>query len=132
MLDVKKLLTKITDALSKPIDWEYVDDVYWGNGTWTCPDNGFIEVCVEPNNANWQFHFSDSLAPDTGWSHRMSSGTNKTLSMVYAAKKGAVFKNSSILNVPTVHVWYYKFKKLGGVVKRLLNQLTPERGWATC
>lgn len=111
MLNIKKLITKI---LGSHPSWTYVGDVYWWGNTWTVPDDGFIEVFAEPSQSNWYFRISDTKAPDTGWSHRMAGANNATVSQVFFVKKGAVLGTAGLYAVNTIHVYYYKFNKLGG------------------
>lgn len=118
MLNVKKLLTKI---LKSKLTWDYVGDVYWWGNTWTVPDDGFIEVHAEPSGNNWYLRISDTLAPDTGWSHRMAGANNATVSQIFFVKKGAVLKTYSMSAISTIHVYYFKFNSWGGV---LHNRIT--------
>ena len=111
MLNIKKLITKI---LGSHPSWTYVGDVYWWGNTWTVPDDGFIEVVVEPSASNWYWRISDSKAPDTGWSHRMAGANGSTVSQVFFVKKGAVLGTYNMDNISAIHVYYYKFNTMGG------------------
>lgn len=111
MLNLKKLLTKL---LTSKLTWEYVGDVYWWSNTWTVPDDGFIEVHVTPSAENWYFRISDTKAPDTGWSHRMSGANALTVSQEFFVKKGAVLGTAGLSSITTINVYYYKFNTLGG------------------
>lgn len=111
MLDLKALLTKI---LKSKLTWDYVGDVYWWGNTWTVPNDGFIEVFVDPSASNWYWRISDSKAPDTGWSHRMTGANGLTVSQIFFVKKGAVLKTYDMSGISTIHVYYYKFNSWGG------------------
>lgn len=93
----------------KTPSWEYVGDVYWWSNTWTCPADGFIELCAEPNASTWQWYVSDSEAHDTGWSHRMTGNSTNSATMIVFAKEGAVFGTARLTAVSTAHAYYYKF-----------------------
>lgn len=89
--------------------WEYVGDVYWWSNSWTCPADGFIEFSVDPSQANWRWFISDSKAPDTGWSHRMSGNSLNGSNLVVFAKEGAVFSTADMIALTAAHAYYYKF-----------------------
>ena len=115
--DLKNVLNEVLPQSRYIQSWEYVGDVYWWGNTWTVPDDGFIEVYVEPSASNWYWRISDSKAPDTGWSHRLTGANALTVSQEFFVKKGAVLGTSSMNAVSTVHVYYYKFT---------LKETTPE------
>ncbi len=115
--DLTNILNEVLPQSRYIQSWEYVGDVYWWGNTWTVPDDGFIEVYVEPSASNWYWRISDSKAPDTGWSHRLTGANALTVSQEFFVKKGAVLGTSSINAVSTAHVYYYKFT---------LKETTPE------
>lgn len=110
--DLNTELGAIQNSLSKPIDWTYVDNVYWWGGTWTVPDNGFIEVNVTPSAANWYWYISDSKAPITTWSHCLEGGTPHTSSRIFLVKKGAVLGTSQMGSVSSAKVFYYRLSNI--------------------
>ena len=107
--DLTNILNSILPQSSYIQSWEYVSDVYWWGNTWTVPDDGFIEVYVEPSASNWYWRISDSKAPDTGWSHRLSGANALTVSQEFFVKKGAVLGTYDMNAINTAHVYYYKF-----------------------
>ena len=107
--DLTNILNSILPQSSYIQSWEYVGDVYWWGNTWTVPDDGFIEVYVEPSASNWYWRISDSKAPDTGWSHRLTGANALTVSQEFFVKKGAVLGTYNMNAVGTAHVYYYKF-----------------------
>lgn len=107
--DLTNILNSILPQSSYIQSWEYVGDVYWWGNTWTVPDDGFIEVYVEPSASNWYWRISDSKAPDTGWSHRLSGANALTVSQEFFVKKGAVLGTYDMNAINTAHVYYYKF-----------------------
>lgn len=103
---------ELSELNSKLLDWEYVNDVYWWSNTWTCPDNGFIEVTTtsSTNATNWYWYINDTKAGSQSWSHRISgNGANVTQSKVFFVKKGAVLSTASIGSIASAQVYYYKF-----------------------
>ena len=88
--------------------WEYVGNVYWWDGSWTCPADGFIELNVAPNANNWYWYIYDSSSP-TGWSHCMAGANQGQQTMVVPAKKGATFSSAMGNGLGTVQAFYYKF-----------------------
>lgn len=107
--DLTNILNSILPQSSYIQSWEYVGDVYWWGNTWTVPDDGFIEVYVEPSAANWYWRISDSKAHDTGWSHRLTGANGLTVSQEFFVKKGAVLGTYDMNAINTAHVYYYKF-----------------------
>ena len=107
--DLANILNEVLPQSSYIQSWEYVGDVYWWGNTWTVPDDGFIEVYVEPSASNWYWRISDSKAPDTGWSHRLSGANALTVSQEFFVKKGAVLGTYDMNAISTAHVYYYKF-----------------------
>lgn len=103
------ILNEVLPQSSYIQSWEYVGDVYWWGNTWTVPDDGFIEVYVEPSAANWYWRISDSKAHDTGWSHRLTGANGLTVSQEFFVKKGAVLGTYDMNAINTAHVYYYKF-----------------------
>jgi len=107
--DLMSILNKVLPSDHYIEGWEYVGDVYWWQDSWTCPEDGFIEVNVNPSANGWYYRISDSTHPDTGWSHRMGGNYTYSQSQTYFVKKGAVLRNHSMGNVASINVWYYKF-----------------------
>lgn len=113
-------LGNILNAIvAKVIDWEKVGDVYWGSGSWTVPQNGFIEVNVTPSANNWYLYITDSFVGDT-WSHTLSGTNTNRLGRSIPVRKGAVLSTAASNNVSSVSAKYFKLKTLGGV---LLNRI---------
>ena len=132
-LDLKEWINKIMSVMQSRPSWTYVGDVYWWANTWTVPDNGYLEIFIEPSGANWNWYISDSSCPDTGWSHRYSGNRQATQSHIIPVKKGAVLKTANMSGIGTAHCYYYKLNVVGGVVRKLLKALKPltlGRGWA--
>lgn len=88
--------------------WEYVGDVYWWGNSWTCPDDGFIELNVTPSASNWYWYVRDTTAP-TGWSHNMMGANQNQQSMTFMVKKGSVLSTATSSGLGTAHAYYYKF-----------------------
>ncbi len=107
-------LGNILNAIvSRVIDWEKVGDVYWGSGSWTVPQNGFIEINVTPSSSSWYLYITDSFVGDT-WSHTLSGTSTNRLGRSIPVRKGAVLSTATSANVSSVSAKYFKLKTLGG------------------
>lgn len=113
-LNLKEWISKILSVMQSRPSWTYVGDVYWGNNTWTVPENGFLEIYIEPSGTNWRLFISDTTAPDTGWSHRYSGAYGQTTSHILPVKKGATLSTYTKTNITTIRCYYYKLDVVGG------------------
>ena len=122
--DLKAILDEVLPSKNYIPSWESMGEVYWGTGTWTVPEDGFLLIYIEPSTTNWYYRISDSSVPDTGWSYRWGS-TSSALSQsdTCLVKKGAILKDHSKSNVSAVHAFYFKF---------ILKEALPEAGGAEC
>lgn len=104
--------------VNKVIDWEKVGDVYWGNGSWTVPQNGFVELAVVPNsNTSWYVYITDTFVGGT-WSHTISGQSQNRNGFCFPVRKGAVLSGGYYLTVLSrlVERFYLVTSPKGGVV----------------
>lgn len=140
MLDVKKLLAKVTQALNTTPTWAYaglVNQIHWSS--WTCPEDGMVvaDIGLTTNGGVWYYYVNDTT--DNFAVGKISgtnaNGTSRTVS--FPVIKGHTYKQSAFqsVNGSALYFRYYQFNKLGGVVSRLLKalqSLTSERRWVFC
>lgn len=116
MLDIKKMLTKISSSLGKSM-FGSVTNVFWWSTTWTAPSDGFIIIRITPNqNADWHLYISDSsISSFAGsWGHQFRGTKREQLTALIPVVKGATYKTADEANVSTVQCLFFPMRIGGG------------------
>ena len=95
-------LARVSPKFAEPID------VYWGNGSWTCPADGFLVIKVTSSNAaNYTLTYISDNKNDVKGSiyGEGSGGTFTTTIPVY---KGVTYKTFYTLNTNSIKAIYSK------------------------
>lgn len=114
MLNLKKLLTKITQTLGKSLIGT-VSEVYWWSNSWTAPSDGMMVLRITPNNNSaWYWYINDSsISGISGvgtWSHQFRGADNNTVTYTIPVKKGATYSTASASNLSTIYCFFYPMK----------------------
>nr|DAY05194.1 MAG TPA: hypothetical protein [Caudoviricetes sp.] len=95
-------LARVSPKFAEPTD------VYWGNGSWTCPADGFLVIKVTSSNvANYTLTYISDTKNDIKGSiyGEGSGGTFTTTIPVY---KGVTYKTGYIFNTNSIKAIYSK------------------------
>lgn len=95
-------LAKVSPKFAEPTD------VYWGNGSWTCPADGFLVIKVTSSNvANYTLTYISDTKNDIKGSiyGEGSGGTFTTTIPVY---KGVTYKTGYTFNTNSIKAIYSK------------------------
>ena len=95
-------LARVSPKFAEPTD------VYWGNGSWTCPADGFLVIKVTSSNvANYTLTYISDTKNDIKGSiyGEGSGGTFTTTIPVY---KGVTYKTGYTFNTNSIKVIYSK------------------------
>lgn len=112
------LLLKTIQKVKNPIT--YAGDVYWGNSTWECPCDGFINMVVNSKNSSTYLlvYITENdkhICTVTG------AGASSTATAMFPVQKGKKYKTSYAINYGNIcQALYYK---VGGVVNKLKKAL---------
>lgn len=83
-------------------------NIWWGTSSWTCPDDGFVEVTVTPSNADCYLYISDSGAVgNTEYSHCLTPANSHRASITFPVFKGAVLRTKGSTGLSEVKALYY-------------------------
>lgn len=117
MLDVKKLLTKLLDAIKKSM-FGSVTNVYWWSSTWTAPNDGMLVLRITPSSTPWYWYINDTAVNSiTGsWAHQFRGNYNGgTETYCIPVEKGATFSTVLINNINSIQCLYYPMTIGGGI-----------------
>jgi len=95
-------LARVSPKFAEPTD------VYWGNGSWTCPADGFLVIKVTSSNvANYTLTYISDTKNDIKGSiyGEGSGGTFTTTIPVY---KGVTYKTGYTFNTNSIKAIYSK------------------------
>lgn len=95
-------LRKSAQKLSEP------KDVYWNNGTWTCPADGFITICVGADNSTGYTLVYISDAQSDIKCSVYGQGTGGTFTSMFPVHKGVSYKTFYAVGVKTIKAMYTK------------------------
>ena len=131
MLNLKKLLTKITQTLGKSLIGT-VSDVYWWSNSWTAPSDGMMVLRITPtNNSAWYWYINDSsISGISGvgtWSHQFRGADNNTVTYTIPVKKGATYSTALSSNLSTIKCLLYP-AKVGGYCLTVFSRLSAILG----
>lgn len=95
-------LTRVSPKFAEPTD------VYWGNGSWTCPADGFLNVkVVSSDSASYTLtYISDTNNDVKGSIYGVGSGG--TFTTMFPVYKGVTYKTFYALNTRSIKAMYSK------------------------
>ena len=119
MLDIKKWIAKVTQALNTTPTWTYVglvNSMHWSS--WTCPEDGMVvaDIGLMTKGGTWYYYVNDTTdnfaVGKIGGTN--ANGTSRTIS--FPVIKGHTYKCVTFTNVngSALYFRYYQFNKLGG------------------
>ncbi len=97
-----KYLARVTPRFAEPTD------VYWGNGSWTCPADGFLVIKLTSGNSGSYalVYISDSKNDIKGSVY--GEGSNGTFTTTFPVYKGVIYKTFYAFNVSSIEAIYSK------------------------
>lgn len=112
------ILFKTIQKVKKPIT--YAGDVYWGNDTWVCPCDGFINMIVN-SKASSSYLLVYITENDRHICTVTGVGASSTATAMFPVQKGKKYKTSYAINYGNIcQALYYK---VGGVVNKFRKAL---------
>lgn len=95
-------LARVSPKFAEPTD------VYWGNGSWTCPADGFLVIKVTSSNvANYTLtYISDSKNDIKGSIY--GEGNGGTFTTTIPVYKGVTYKTGYTININSIKAIYSK------------------------
>lgn len=97
-----KYLARVTPRFAEPTD------VYWGNGSWTCPADGFLVIKLTSGNSGSYtlVYISDSENDIKGSVY--GEGFSGTFTTTFPVYKGVTYKTFYAFNVSSIEAIYSK------------------------
>lgn len=112
------ILLRTIQKVKNPIT--YVGDVYWGNGKWECPCDGFINMIVS-SKASSTYLLVYITENDKHICSITGEGSGAIATAMFPVQKGKKYKTSYAINYGNIcQALYYK---VGGVVTKLKKTL---------
>lgn len=112
------ILLRTIQKVKNPIT--YAGDVYWGNGTWECPCDGFINIIVS-SKASSSYLLVYITENDSHICSVTGEGSGSIATAMFPVQKGKKYKTSYAINYGQIcEAHYYK---VGGVVTKLRKTL---------
>ena len=113
-----EILLRTIQKVKNPIT--YAGDVYWGNDTWECPCDGFINMIVS-SKASSTYLLVYITENDNHICTVTGAGASSTATAMFPVQKGKKYKTSYAINYGNIcQALYYK---VGGVVNKLKKAL---------
>lgn len=99
------LLYKIIQKLQNPLQQK--GDVYWNNGTWTCPADGFILFKSECAGSYVLIYVVDSSGTIVGSLY--GEGSGGTYTTMFPVFRGQKYKTSYATGYGNINAFYINF-----------------------
>lgn len=99
------LLYKIIQKLQNPLQQK--GDVYWNNGTWTCPSDGFILFRATCESSYVLIYIVDSNGEVVGSLY--GEGSRGTFTTMFPVFKGEKYKTSYAIGYGRINAFYASF-----------------------
>ena len=89
--------------------WEYVDNVYWWQNSWTCPADGIAiaEMVTNTSGQKAYWYIQDTnTAQQLAKMNQTADGTSQTI--MFPVIKGHIYNTSAISAIQYAYVYYFK------------------------
>ena len=95
-------LARVSPKFAEPID------VYWGNGSWTCPADGFLTVkVISSSSASYTLTYISDTKNDIKGSV-YGEGSGGTFTTMFPVYKGVTYKTNYTFNTGSIKAIYSK------------------------
>lgn len=95
-------LARVSPKFAEPID------VYWGNGSWTCPADGFLTVkVISSSSASYTLTYISDTKNDIKGSV-YGEGSGGTFTTMFPVYKGVTYKTNYTFNASSIKAIYSK------------------------
>lgn len=89
---------------------EYVANVYWGDNTWTCPEDGVATASITTDTSSgaaYWYIYDRTLDGPAANMNQTANGLSQTVS--FPVIKGHVYGTAALSGVDTANAFYYKY-----------------------